>query len=257
MKLYYDFSALLLIATTVTVVLWLGDSIINRQKRKAGVQPNAIIDFAKSIFPILLIVFLLRAVIFEPFRIPSGSMKPTLLEGDFILVNKYIYGLRLPLVGTKILNISEPQAGDVMVFRYPKNTSVDFIKRVIGVPGDKIRYENKTLYINDKPIKQEFVENTSDIDLNGHAMDVKEFSENLKDADHKIWLHFDEGVDQKELVVPAGHYFMMGDNRDASEDSRFWGFVPEELILGKASRIWMSWDMLNKDIRWKRVGSKI
>lgn len=257
MTLYYDFSALLLIATSVTAVLWLGDSMLYRQKRKAGIKANAVIEFAKSIFPILLVVFLLRAVIFEPFRIPSGSMKPTLLEGDFILVNKYIYGLRLPLIGTKIINVTEPKRGDVMVFRYPKNTSVDFIKRVIGLPGDKIRYENKILYINGHPMKQEFIENTSDIDLMGHSLEVKELSENLENSNHKIWLNLEQGHDKQELVVPAGHYFMMGDNRDASEDSRFWGFVPEALILGKASRIWMSWDMLNKDIRWKRIGSEI
>lgn len=257
MKLYYDFSGLLLIATIFIIVCWAADALIFRKKRKEGVPPSFFIEILKSVFPIVLIVFLVRAVIFEPFRIPTGSMKPTLLEGDFILVNKFIYGLRVPLIGHKVLNVSEPKRGDVMVFRFPKDTSIDFIKRVIGVPGDKIRYENKILYINDEPMTQEFVENTRDVDLTGRSYDVKELSENLGDKIHKVWINKEQGNDKKEIIVPEGHYFMMGDNRDASDDSRFWGFVPQELILGKASYIWMSWDMLNKDVRWKRIGRSL
>lgn len=257
MKLYYDFSGLLLIATIAILVIWGLDSLIFRQKRKQGVPPPFFIELLKSIFPIVLIVFVVRAVIFEPFRIPSGSMKPTLLEGDFILVNKYIYGIKVPLVGYKILNVSEPKRGDVMVFRYPKDTSLDFIKRVIGVPGDKIRYENKIVYVNDKPLDQQFLENTADVDLSGYSQDVKELSEKIDDKIHKVWINAGQGEDKKEIVVPPGHYFTMGDNRDASDDSRYWGFVSQDLIVGKASYIWMSWDMLNKDIRWKRIGSAV
>jgi len=257
MTLYYDFSALLLVASLVTGLITLGDYLFFRQKRKAGIPANGVVDFAKAIFPILLLVFLLRAVVFEPFRIPTGSMKPSLLEGDFILVNKYIYGIRLPLSGKKMISISEPKRGEVMVFRYPKDTSVYFIKRVVGVPGDIIKYENKILYINGKPMNQNFVENTMDVDLSGRTQEVKELVEDLDNHAHKIWLSLDQGHDIKELVVPAGHYFMMGDNRDASEDSRYWGFVSDDLLIGRASRIWMSWDGLNKVIRWKRIGYAI
>ena len=257
MKLYYDFSGLLLIATLLIAALWAADAIIFREKRKAGIPPSLFIELLKSVFPIVLIVFLVRAVLFEPFRIPSGSMKPTLLEGDFILVNKSIYGIKMPLTGTKLINVSQPKRGDVIVFRYPNDTSIDFIKRVVGVPGDKIRYENKIVYINDEPMTQTFIENTQDVDLSGHTHEVKELSENLYNTLHKIWINQDQGDDKKEVTVPAGHYFMMGDNRDASDDSRFWGFVSQELILGKASYIWMSWDMVNKDVRWKRIGRSL
>lgn len=257
MTLYYDFSALLLIATLLIGVIWLVDWMFFRKKRKQGTSAPFLIEILKSIFPIVLIVFLLRAFFFEPFRIPSGSMKPTLLEGDFILVNKYIYGLRLPLIGTKILSVSEPKVGDIMVFRFPKNPSIDFIKRVVGVPGDRIRYENKMLYINGQPMKQTFLENTSDIDLSGNSQEVKELEENLDSVLHKIWINFEQGEDKKEIIVPKGHYFMMGDNRDYSDDSRFWGFVPEDLILGRANYVWMSWDMFNKDIRWHRIGTSL
>jgi signal peptidase I len=145
-----------------------------------------------------------------------------------------------------------------MVFRFPNNPSVDFIKRVVGVPGDRIRYENKILYVNDVPMEQSFLENTSDVDLmSGQIHDVKELTENLNNTPHKIWLNFEQGTDKKEVVVPEGHYFTMGDNRDYSDDSRYWGFVPQELILGKADYIWMSWDFLNKDVRWKRIGTNL
>ena len=257
MIFYYDFSALLFVMTIAIGVIWIADFVFFGKKRKEGESAPFVIEILKSIFPVILIVFVLRAVIYEPFRIPSGSMKPTLLEGDFILVNKHAYGLRLPLIGTKVMAGSAPKRGDVMVFRFPKNTSVDFIKRVVGVPGDKLRYENKILYVNDQPLDQKFLENTADIDLTGHSQDVKELEEKIDNKLHKIWLNFEQGDDKKEIVVPEGHYFTMGDNRDYSDDSRYWGFVPDALILGRADYIWMSWDTLNKDVRWKRIGSNL
>ena len=181
-------------------------------------------------------------------------MKPTLLEGDFILVNKFTYGIRLPITGTKIVALGEPKRGDILIFRFPKDTSVDFIKRVIGVPGDTIRYDNKTIYLNDKPLPQTYLGTNIDRDQSGQRHQVKWFDEKIDDKTHAIYLHPEQGRDMQEITVPPGHYFVMGDNRDNSEDGRVWGFVPEDLILGKAFLIWMSWDQADKDVRWHRIG---
>lgn len=258
--IYMDFSGILAIATAVTGLIWAGDVLFLKKRRmaKANEKEPKLVEYARSFFPILLIVFILRSFIVEPFRIPSGSMRPSLLEGDFILVNKFIYGIRLPLLGKKVFSIEEPQQGEVLVFRYPNNPRVDFIKRVIGVPGDKISYKDKTIFVNGKPLKQTFQGTTQDNDPSGRRYPVLhylEFSE--KGKEHSIYVHpFPEEALQ-EVTVPPGSYFVMGDNRDSSDDSRAWGFVPEELILGKAFFIWMSWDNYNKDIRWYRMGNKI
>src|SRR5579872_5736829 len=168
MHVYMDFSAFLAIATIVTGLIWLFDVLFLKKRRQAlagseAQKESKVVEYARSFFPILLVVFVLRAFIVEPFRIPSGSMKPTLLEGDFILVNKYIYGLRLPIFGSKLMDTHEPQRGDIFVFRYPKDTSIDFIKRVVGVPGDKISYKNKTIYVNGKELPKEFIETAYDV----------------------------------------------------------------------------------------------
>ncbi|MGD9591994.1 MAG: signal peptidase I [Candidatus Berkiella sp.] len=263
MPLYTDFSSLLAGATLVSGLIWAVDAFIFKPKRVKETLPGdtvvepKLVEYARSFFPILLIVCVLRSFIAEPFRIPSGSMKPTLLEGDFILVNKFSYGVRLPVFGTKVVKVGEPKIGDILVFRYPKDTSIDFIKRVVGTPGDKIKYENKTLYVNGKAISQESLGQAYDTDLRGLTYKVKHFKENLDHRAHSIYVHDGDGNSMDEITVPKGMYFVMGDNRDASEDSRRWGFVPEDLILGKAIYIWMSWDGLSKDIRWKRIGHVI
>ncbi len=263
MPVYTDFSSLLAGATLVSGLIWLVDAVAFKPKRAKVTPPGEtvaepkLVEYARSFFPILLIVCVLRSFIAEPFRIPSGSMKPTLLEGDFILVNKFNYGIRLPLLGTKVIKMGEPKRGDILVFRFPKDTSIDFIKRVVGVPGDKIKYENKTLYINGKPMEQESLGQAYDTDLRGLSYKVKHFKENLEARPHSIYVHEGNGPTMEEITVPAGMYFVMGDNRDSSEDSRRWGFVPENLILGKAFFIWMSWDGLSKDIRWQRIGHVI
>jgi signal peptidase I len=208
---------------------------------------------------------LMRSFLFEPFKIPSGSMIPTLLVGDLILVNKFHYGIRLPVINKKIVSINEPQRGDVMVFRYPVNPSLDYIKRVVGLPGDEIAYINKRLTINGTPIEQTSLAEFYDEDSLRYSL---QYSESLMGATHRILVDKDrppfvppqaiedfpfkencrysgEGVVCK---VPAGHYFMMGDNRDNSQDSRFWGFVPDENIVGKAFVIWMNFG------DFKRVG---
>lgn len=221
------------------------------------------LEYSASFFPVILAVFLVRSFVVEPFKIPSGSMIPTLHIGDFILVNKFDYGIRLPLLNKKIVNIGEPQRGDVMVFRYPKDESEDYIKRVIGVPGDIVAYENKRLTINGKPLPMTQLPDYFDQERIAY---FKQYDETIGSVTHRILndpnvppfilgasdfpyrnncTYNSEGVVCK---VPPGHYFMMGDNRDDSADSRYWGFVPEKNIIGKAFFIWMNFSDL------KRIG---
>lgn len=264
MPIYTDFSSLLAGATLICGFIWAIDAWVFKPKRlartkgEAAVEPK-LVEYARSFFPILLIVCILRSFVAEPFRIPSGSMKPTLLVGDFILINKFDYGIRLPLLGTKIINIHSPKRGDILVFRFPHDTSVNYIKRVIGIPGDKISYKDKVVYLNGKPLSQEFLGTLdSNNDEPGQNYPVKHYRETLPEMSHSI-IHvpFANGVSMEERTIPQGMYFVMGDNRDNSEDSRVWGLVPENLILGKAFFIWMSWDSMAKDIRWQRMGRSI
>jgi len=263
MPMYMDFSAMLTIGTAISGSIWAIDALFFKKKRllrnnetKDTHEPK-LAEYARSFFPILLIVLVLRSLIAEPFRIPSGSMKPTLLEGDFILVNKFTYGLRLPVTGTKFVKMGEPKRGDILVFRYPKDTSIDFIKRVVGVPGDKISYKDKVLYLNGEAVVQEFTGKMTDISSWGQTRAVNRYKEKLPNKSHDIFVQPGEGKNFEEITVPEGKYFVMGDNRDNSEDSRVWGFVAEELILGKAFYIWLSWDGVSKDIRWSRIGHSI
>ena len=206
---------------------------------------------ARSFFPVLFVVLILRSFVFEPFQIPSASMEPTLLTGDYILVNKYAYGLRLPVVGTKIVETGEPERGDVMVF-FPPNDKRYFIKRVVGMPGDTIRYQNKVLTINGERVPLELLSRTSEFDTSKHLLE-----ERLGDTEHLV--HINKGgspasLGDFELTVDAGHYFMMGDNRDNSSDSRVWGQVPEDRIVGKATAVWMHWPGFTQLPSFKRVG---
>ena len=222
------------------------------------------LDWTAGLFPVILVVFLLRSFLFEPFKIPSGSMIPTLLVGDLILVNKFTYGVRLPVINTKVTEGTAPQRGDVMVFRYPPRPSLDYIKRVVGVPGDEVAYLNKRLTVNGQPVATQPLADFFDKDAMRYS---KQFEETLGPKRHRVLNDEDrpafipgtedfpfkdqcrytvEGVTCK---VPAGHYFMMGDNRDNSLDSRFWGFVPDRNIVGRAFFVWMNFG----DI--KRIGS--
>ncbi|RKR06319.1 signal peptidase I [Kushneria sinocarnis] len=256
-----DFTLLLVLAVAVTGLVWLLDLVLlrrlrtapgpaadhaasetaagtsGRRRRVRAQRDPWYVDYARSFFPVLLVVLLLRSFLIEPFQIPSGSMRPTLKVGDFIVVNKFAYGLRLPVVHTRILDVGEPQRGDIMVFRFPQEPDVDFIKRVIGVPGDHIRYENKQLYVNGKPVPKELLDDAP-------AANPEEdlLLEHLFGRDHRIYNNpNDPGPQMREITVPPGHYFMMGDNRDHSNDSRYWGFVPENNIVGKAFAVWMHW----------------
>lgn len=261
----FNFELILFYATLICGVISLFDVIFLAHRRKKKNVPAEkmpmIIDYARSFFPVLFIVFLLRSFLFEPFRIPSGSLKPTLLVGDFILVNKFDYGIRLPVIHKKIYSVNDIKHGDIIVFRYPANPSIDFIKRVIGLPGDKISYINKVLYVNGKQMPQVFQKNTEDQGPDDSRWDVIQKQEDFFGIKHSIYQSPDKPNDDlKDIVVPPGMYFAMGDNRDDSADSRYWGFVPDKNIIGKASVIWMSWDgdadLLHK-IRWNRMGSVI
>ncbi|QEA40124.1 signal peptidase I [Pistricoccus aurantiacus] len=255
-----DFALLLVLAVAVTGLVWLLDILWLRRvrqarvavadtdaqaggsegalKQRASVKEPWYVDYSRSFFPVLLIVLVLRSFVVEPFQIPSGSMRPTLKIGDFILVNKFTYGLRLPVINTKVVALNEPERGDVMVFRFPQDPAVNFIKRVIGLPGDRIRYQGKQLYVNGEPVPKELLEE------NPEAAPTEFLLRELLDQrTHEIYNNpRDPGPQMREIEVPAGHYFVMGDNRDHSNDSRYWGFVPEENIVGKAFAVWMHWD---------------
>jgi signal peptidase I len=206
-------------------------------------------EYAKSFFPVLALVLVLRSFVVEPFQIPSESMVPTLLVGDYILVNKYSYGLRLPVVGTKIVEVGEPQRGDVMVF-FPPHKDIYFIKRVIGLPGDQISYKNKQLFVNGESVPQTLLAELPPINPQ-----VQLFSENLDGVDHLAHKSLRRSqVDNFSITVKPGHYWMMGDNRDNSSDSRAWGQVPEERIVGRAFAIWMHWPSFTQLPSFSRDG---
>ncbi len=238
------------------------DGDIDKARAELLAQPWWL-DWTAGLFPVILAVFLLRSFAFEPFKIPSGSMIPTLLVGDLILVNKYHYGLRLPVIHTKLTDGTAPQRGDVMVFRYPPRPSLDYIKRVVGVPGDEVSYLNKRLTVNGKPVDNKPVADFFDEDSMRY---LKQYEESLGEKPHRLLI--DDGrpafipgaeefpnrdncrysVEGVVCKVPPGHYFMMGDNRDNSLDSRYWGFVPEKNIVGQAILVWMNFSNL------KRIG---
>ncbi len=271
-----DFAAVMVIATALTGVIWLYDSLFLARKRKEqqgkddklvnspsldntteGRKEPVVVEYAKAFFPVILAVLLLRSFVVEPFRIPSGSMMPTLLTGDFILVNKFTYGIRLPVLDTKIIAIGEPERGDVAVFRFPEDPSIDYIKRVVGLPGDRISYRDKIVYINGKKME------TTDLGSyqgKGTALSMtgaQWAEEQLGDVKHQILMRPESRPRNREFRVPDGHYFVMGDNRDNSNDSRFWGTVPEENLVGRAFMIWMNWDKVDNTIRFSRIGNSI
>jgi signal peptidase I len=298
-----NFSLILFMATIITGVYWLLEKFVflpDRNQAAAAIEEQAILrqaelakmgisktethhqemvaskdvvlqqpwwlDWTAGLFPVICVVFLLRSFLFEPFKIPTGSMIPTLHIGDLILVNKFTYGVRLPVINKKIIDVNDPKRGDAMVFRYPPNPNVDYIKRVIGLPGDVVSYINKELRINGQLVPRavlpEFFDETQ-------TTYIPQFEEKLPgyDKPHKLLMYPNSGMGNTPLMqfpffencsysiegvsckVPAGHYFMMGDNRDNSQDSRYWGFVPEQNIVGKAFYVWMNFGNL------RRIGS--
>ncbi len=293
-----NFSVLLFLAAVVTGIYWLAEKLFflpQRRKAAAELEASAArrreeltrqgisrvddntaeargrllmqpwwLDWTAGLFPVIVVVFLLRSFLFEPFKIPSGSMIPTLLINDLILVNKFTYGVRLPVVNMKVIDLNSPKRGDVMVFRYPPKPSLDYIKRVIGLPGDEVAYLNKRLTINGNPVDKQALPDFFDENTMSYA---KQYSETLEGHTHRLLNYEDRApfvnsqydfpfknqcrysIEGVVCKVPDGHYFMMGDNRDNSEDSRFWGFVPEKNIVGKAFFVWMNFGNL------KRIGT--
>ncbi|MFT7115082.1 MAG: signal peptidase I [Rhodoferax sp.] len=239
------------------------DGSIDEARNRILAQPWWL-DWTAGLFPVIIAVFFLRSFLFEPFKIPSGSMIPTLLVGDLILVNKFHYGVRLPVVNIKVTEGNQPERGDVMVFRYPPKPSLDYIKRVVGLPGDEVAYLNKRLTINGQVIETVAIPEFFDADVMRY---FKQYQETLGQHAHGILNDDDRpafvpgaddfafkqncnySIEGVVCKVPEGHYFMMGDNRDNSLDSRYWGFVPDKNIVGKAFFVWMNFSSL------KRIGS--
>ena len=271
-----DFPTILVAATLFTGLAWLFDSLLlapARNRKAADLLDSGIsaesaqmakmlkeptwVEYCKSFFPVILAVLLLRSFLVEPFRIPSGSMMPTLEVGDFILVNKFTYGIRLPVLDAKVIEVGKPERGDVVVFRYPKDETIDYIKRVIGLPGDRIGYFNKVLYVNGEAIAQVpagvYVGKGSGMSMTGAGRRM----EILGAVEHDILVMPRTPGLEGEFVVADNEYFMMGDNRDNSNDSRYWGTVPESHLVGRAFRVWMNWDSANGGVEWDRIGMKI
>jgi signal peptidase I len=268
-----DFSLMLVVVGAASGLIWAADQAFFARRRKAAaaaagtplerVREPIAVEYARSFFPVIILVLVIRSFLFEPFRIPSDSMMPTLYDGDFIFVSKYSYGLRLPVVNTLIFPTGTPQRGDVIVFRLPPNPKVNYIKRLVGLPGDRIRVdENNQLYVNDKLMPQ-----TPGPAYTGPKQDLWNYTgvptafEQLEAKRHRI-MFANGGVKSGEWTVPAGHYFFMGDNRNNSKDSRWLdepdapGFVPEQNLVGKAVRIWLNLDTRDGPL-WRRVGNAI
>ena len=265
-----DFALIMFVLLLVTGSVWLLDRFVLRAKRAAATAEPWWVEYSKSFFPVILAVFMLRSFLVEPFKIPSGSMIPTLQVGDFILVNKFTYGLRLPIVGKKLVEINSPKRGDVMVFHYPENPSLDYIKRVVGLPGDDIVYRNKKVFVGGVLQEQHPESEYNYVESGLHFVHTERYSENLGGHTHAILINPETpnvhlgsvaefpqrdvcsySNDEMHCKVPDGHYFMLGDNRDNSRDSRYWGFVPDKMIVGKAFMIWMNFGDL------KRIGLSI
>ncbi len=276
----FDFPTIMVLLVVITGLIWAVDAAFFAPRRRlaqpegadsdggnsgesggaaaaaTAYQTPKIVEYARSFFPIFLIVLVLRSFVAEPFRIPSGSMMPTLLIGDFILVNKFGYGIRLPIADTKIIELGSPERGDVIVFRSPEDPATPFIKRVVGLPGDRIAYYNKVLYVNGEAAEQVILGNFSGTGSGTSMSGASLRKENLDGHVHEILVQPGASLFNFKMVVPEGNYFVLGDNRDNSRDSRFWGTVPDELLIGRAFLIWMSWDW-GHGISWSRIGDSI
>jgi signal peptidase I len=266
-----DFAAILVSLSALTGAIWLIDSLFFAKARAAaypgpesGVvaagesrKEPLIVEYARSFFPVIFIVLLIRSFLAEPFRIPSSSMMPTLLIGDFILVNKFSYGIKLPVLDLTVIPVGAPERGDVVVFRYPRDTSQDYIKRVVGLPGDQIEYRGKRLFVNGKEVEAAPAGRYVGVGSGREMTGAELRQEQLGEVSHQILIRpnaFSGGAGEGSWSVPEGHYFVMGDNRDNSEDSRFWNFVPERNLVGKAFVVWMSWD---DGVDFGRIGTGI
>lgn len=270
-----DFSVILFAVVVVTGLISAGYRLLFERSRVAVGAADAdrraatdgdagptqslplLVEYARALFPIVLLVFVLRSFVVEPFRIPSGSMLPNLHIGDFILVNKFSYGIRLPLINRKIIPVGAPERGDVMVFRYPNDPNLNFVKRVVGLPGDTIGYRDKKLFVNGQSVARaaDGVFPFTQPKLRGRS--AERHLETLDDSTYAILIDRELRGRDMEASVPPGHYFVLGDNRDHSNDSRYWRFVPEDHVVGKAFFIWFSWKSTSGGVHWSRIGNRI
>lgn len=241
-----NFALFMLAALLGTGAIWMLDAMWLSRSRAAGAKEPMLVEYSKSFFPVILAVFLIRSFLVEPFKIPSGSMMPTLLVGDFILVNKYTYGLRVPVVNDTFFEVGHPRRGEVMVFRFPKDPSLDYIKRIVGLPGDRIEYRNKQIFVNGHPVVQTEDGYYDYVAPGLNQVSVRRLREQLGEHNHSILIDDSNPALDGEITVPEGQYFVMGDNRDNSNDSRFWGFVPDRNVVGRAFMIWWNFDNLGR-----------
>jgi len=262
-----DFSLVLFVCVVITGVISLGYRFIERRRAASAAgesapatataarRPPTVVEYARALFPVVLVVFLLRSFVVEPFRIPSGSMLPSLHIGDFILVNKFSYGIRLPVLHNKIAAVGGPARGDVMVFRYPQDPALNFVKRVVGLPGDVVTYRDKQLIINGQAAARA---GDGAFPFSPRGREGARYVETIDDSAHVIVIDPAVRGRDMQVTVPAGSYFVMGDNRDHSNDSRYWRFVPEDHVVGRAFFIWFSWKGWGDGgVHWRRIGSRI
>jgi signal peptidase I len=261
----FDFPLILLSVIVFSGVVVLVDYIFclcNKEKFLEKKKRSVIIEYSRAFFPVLLLVFCIRSFLVQPYRVPTGSLEPTVMPGDFILVNQFDYGLRFPVWNKKFVKIDEPKRGQIALVPYPVDPSFTFVKRVIGLPGDHISYINKVLYINGKKQPQKYIGTVTRLNDFGQLTTYQKYQEDLDGVKHDIFLVANDPAENfYNLVVPKNEYFMMGDNRDESEDSRYWGFASEKTLVGRAMFIWMSWDPNAAHwydyIRWHRIGNKL
>jgi signal peptidase I len=264
-----DFSLILVLLTFGMGFLWALDALLLKPRREAAARAGfegekppkepMLVEFSRSFFPIVLVVLLIRSFAFEPFRIPSSSMMPTLRVGDFIFVSKFSYGLRLPVLNTKVLALGAPERGDVAVFRLPSDPATNYIKRIVGVPGDTVSLRDKHLWINGEPVPMELHGEVTRIECGGFWFSAQLAAESIGSRSHSIYISDQRDRDSPFLdrPVPEGQYLVMGDNRDCSRDGRVIGYIPEENMVGRAVRIWMNWDSESGRPLWHRIGDRI
>ena len=260
-----DFPLILLSVVVFSGVVVLCDYIFclaNGEKFLEKKKRNTIIEYSRAFFPVLLLVFCIRSFLIQPYRVPTGSLEPTVLPGDFILVNQFDYGFRFPIWNKKLIPIDEPKRGQIALLYYPVDHAFTFVKRVIGLPGDHISYINKVLYINGKEQPQKYIGTDTRLNDFGQLITYQIYQEDLEGVKHDIFVIANNSATNfYNIVVPKNEYFMMGDNRDESDDSRYWGFVPEHDFIGHALYIWMSWDSNAAHwydyIHWDRIGNKL
>lgn len=259
MKLFFDFTFFLTALMLVTGIGYFADvTVLAKRRLQSGAEQSKFIEYCRALFPAIFLVWAVRSFAFDHFRVPTGSLEPTIMPGDFIAIKPYEYGLRVPVLRKKVVSINEPKLGDIALFYWPKDESVRFVKRIVGLPGDHIQYKNKTLFVNGKKAEQKYIGEAMSEEPGRAPSPVAVFEENLQGVKHFIYVRKDLR-DKKEVdvIVPADHYFAMGDNRDDSYDSRYWGAVSEKNFIGQAFGVWMSWNSNLSKIRWDRIGKGI